>query len=1060
MDRQSDAGSEDHATMSRIVNLFDLPDCGSTSSNLPLYNSWNSLRSIGCHRTQVSDRSVVDYNSRKRKRDPGLQCNILKQEKNMTLSQNPEGTSRTRPSSRFRHYLDKIFTPSQSSRSNVDSNGIHAERLRTPTRSPGLVSSSHTSNTYQHLHWGGTSPVPVHRVPEDSEGCNLLEDSEGCNFPEDSDGCNLPEDSEGCNLMEDSERCNLLEDSEGCNFPEDSEGCNFPEDSEGCNLPEDSEGCNFPEGSEGCDLLEDSEGCNFPQDSEGCDLPKDNEGCNLPEGSEGCDLPKDSEVSIWSMRLSQNPGYPLHSESDVSREARSASSSQFRPYISSGNATGDRPSPGPARPGPLTLGPGPAQARNVRPIIMNSSAADGISGSRTCLWIQPQWTGIAASRYSHGPESSPHTTTTFQHLLRSGTSPSPVSSRSGWFNSLVSCLRRQTEQNPDYPLHSESDVSSSNNNSSDTEKENDRRMPCSGMPSCLGQSFPPQSDCESGVSRSNNNCCKDSRNSDSTGSPILSLPDRPNAHQDISGSGISGGSDTSMPRVSSYRSYSGMPEYVSSVASSDAESFLANSSRHRPVTCLLLILVVLLLAGGICLAVCFLVLHCPHVDKRTSGVSTESTTPPVNTSGVSTESTTPTVSASVVLTKSKTPTGSVNSTSPTPSTTTSVGPNTTPTPSTTTSVSPNTSPTPSTTTSVGPNTTPTPSTTTSVSPNTTPTPSTTTSVGPNTTPTPSTTTSVGPNTTPAPSTTTSVGPNTTPTPSTRTSVGPNATPTPSTTTSVGPNTTPTPSTTTSVGPNATPTPSTTTSVGRNTTPTPSTTTSVGRNTTPTPSTTTSVGRNTTPTPSTTTSVGPNTTPTPSTTTSVGRNTTPTPSTTTSVGRNTTPTPSTTTSVGPNTTPTPSTTTSVGPNTTPTPSTTTSVGPNTTPTPSTTTSVDPSTTDSLIIHETRVIGTFRLTKKIYTSDLANLSSDTSQQLTSEFCAGVNETFRESPDAHYKSCDVQRYSNGSVITDFALRFRTTFDDNTQQLLSDTLANASGLQTFGPTLQGLTFQSEYVT
>ena len=58
---------------------------------------------------------------------------------------------------------------------------------------------------------------------------------------------------------------------------------------------------------------------------------------------------------------------------------------------------------------------------------MNSSAADGISGSRSGLRIHPQWTGIAASRYSHGPESSAHTTTTFQHLHRGGTSPSPVS---------------------------------------------------------------------------------------------------------------------------------------------------------------------------------------------------------------------------------------------------------------------------------------------------------------------------------------------------------------------------------------------------------------------------------------------------------------------------------------------------------------------------------------------------------------------------------------------------------------------------------------------------------
>ena len=57
---------------------------------------------------------------------------------------------------------------------------------------------------------------------------------------------------------------------------------------------------------------------------------------------------------------------------------------------------------------------------------MNSSAADGISGSRSCLRIHPQWTGIAASRYSHGPESSPHTTTIFQPLHRDGTSPSPV----------------------------------------------------------------------------------------------------------------------------------------------------------------------------------------------------------------------------------------------------------------------------------------------------------------------------------------------------------------------------------------------------------------------------------------------------------------------------------------------------------------------------------------------------------------------------------------------------------------------------------------------------------
>lgn len=42
----------------------------------------------------------------------------------------------------------------------------------------------------------------------------------------------------------------------------------------------------------------------------------------------------------------------------------------------------------------------------------------------------------------------------------------------------------------------------------------------------------------------------------------------------------------------------------------------------------------------------------------------------------------------------------------------------------------------------------------------------------------------------------------------------------------------------------------------------------------------------------------------------------------------------------------------------------------------------------MVSETRVIGTFRLTKKIYTNDLANLSSDISQQLTSEFCAGVS------------------------------------------------------------------------
>ncbi|KAK2183474.1 hypothetical protein NP493_312g10006 [Ridgeia piscesae] len=109
-------------------------------------------------------------------------------------------------------------------------------------------------------------------------------------------------------------------------------------------------------------------------------------------------------------------------------------------------------------------------------------------------------------------------------------------------------------------------------------------------------------------------------------------------------------------------------------------------------------------------------------------------------------------------------------------------------------------------------------------------------------------------------------------------------------------------------------------------------------------------------------------------------------------------------------------------------------------------------------QTVVTGAYRLTKKNYTSDLKNLSSDTARQLASEFCSGVEETFTENPKMSYEGCHVTKFSKGSVITDFKLRFGTTFDDNTE--LKNTLDTASGLQSFGPTLGGITVQKSTTT